>query len=174
MKPTLEELIKKLEKKFGKLNPQAEHCAEDFHSNYEDFIDSIRSRDIIIVASTNMLADKLQESKYTKYRIFGGLFMLLFIAGIITIFFNWEIGLGLIILAFISKKTSSYLKSKISKNFTKDITLKFSKNSDEAMFDICQYYIAGILQLASKKGKANLPFIPSYSLTGNQEFARDK
>ena len=36
--PTLEDFIWKLEEKFGKLNPQAEHYAEDFLINYEDFI----------------------------------------------------------------------------------------------------------------------------------------
>jgi len=39
-------------------------------------------------------------------------------------------------------------------------------NPDEGMFDICHYYIAGILELSSTKGKAHFPLIPSYSLTG--------
>lgn len=172
MRPTLKELILKLEEKFGKLNPQAEHCAEDFHTNYEKFIDSILSNEINIVASPNMLADKLQESKYTRYRTFSGLSIFLVVVGLITLFFNWKIGIGIFILAFISKKISSNLKFKSSQNFAKELTLKFSTNPDEGMFDICQYYIAGILQLASTKGRAHLPLIPSFSLTGIEKYAR--
>ncbi len=92
MKPTLAELTLKLEEKFGKLNSQAEHCAEDFYENYQEFINSILSEKIIIIASPNMLANKLQESKYTRYRTFGGLSILLIISGLVTIFFNWKIG----------------------------------------------------------------------------------
>lgn len=70
MKPTLTELISKLEEQFGKLNSQAEHFAEDFHENYEDFISSIQTDNIVIIASSNMLATKLQEPKYTRYKTF--------------------------------------------------------------------------------------------------------
>lgn len=87
-------------------------------------------------------------------------------------FFNWKVGIGIFALAFIFKNISSNLKFKTSLNFAKEITHKFSTNPDEGMFDICQYYIAGILQLASSKGKAHLPLIPSYSLTGIEKFAR--
>jgi len=172
MKPTLTELISKLEEQFGKLTPAAEHCAEDFHENYQDFIDSFRSNTIIIIASPTMLANKLQEPKYMRYRTFGGLSILLIIAGLITLFFNWKIGLGLIVSSFIAKFISSKMKNSSSKNFARDITSKVNEKSDEGMFDICQYYIAGILQLASSRGRAHLPLIPSYSLTGIKEFAR--
>lgn len=172
MKPTLTELISKLEEQFGKLNSQAEHCAEDFHENYEDFISSIQTNNIVIIASPNMLASKLQEPKYTRYRTFGGLSILLIIAGIITIFFNWKIGLGLIVGSFLAKFLSSKMKSNSSKNFALELTSKINKKPDDGMFDVCQYYIAGILQLASAKGRAHLPLIPSYSLTGVEEFAR--
>jgi hypothetical protein len=172
MKPTLTELISKLEEQFGKLNSQAEHCAEDFHENYQDFINSIQSKKIIIIASPNMLATKLQEPKYTRYRTFGGLSILLFIAGIITLFFNWKIGLGLILGSFLAKFISTKMKNSSSKNFAFELTSKIKETPDDGMFDVCQYYIAGILQLASTKGRAHLPLIPSYSLTGVEEFAR--
>ncbi len=172
MKPSLDELIIKLEEKFGKLNPQANHCAEDIFKNYENFIESISSNEIIIVASPNMLADKLQEPKYTKYRTFGGLSILMVIIGIVTLFFNWKIALVIFILAYILKKISSNLKFKSSQNFAKELTSKFSINPHEGMFDICQYYIAGILQLASSKGRAHLPLLPSYSLSGIETFAK--
>lgn len=174
MKPTLDELISGLEEKFGELIPQAKHCAEDFHKSYEDFIDSILSKKIIIVASPNLLADKIQEPKYTRYRTFGGLSIFLFFIGLITLFFNWKIAIGIFVLAFILRKISTYLKFKSSQNFAKEITSKFSSNPDEGMFDICQYYIAGILQLASTKGKAHLPLIPSYCLTGIKKYARSE
>ena len=172
MKPTLIELTLKLEEKFGKLTSQAEHCAEDFHENYQEFIDEISSNNIVIIASANLLASKLQEPKYTRYRTFGGLSALLFVAGLITVFFNWKIGLGLIVGSIICKIISSNLKRKVSKDFALKLTLKIKTNSDEVMFDICQYYIAGILRLASSKGRAHLPLIPSYSLTGIEVFAK--
>lgn len=174
MKPELEELVLKLEEKFGKLVPQAEHCAIDFHNRYEDFIQSIRSNEIIIVASPNMLADKLRDSKYSRYRTFSGLSILSLVIALIFLFFNWKIGLGFFVAAFISKKISMNLKYKASKNFANEITSKFSIDPDDGMFDLCQYYIAGILQLVSPKGKAHLPLIPSYSLTGIEKYARRK
>jgi hypothetical protein len=64
------------------------------------------------------------------------------------------------------------LKKKVSKDFALKLTSKIKKKSDEGMFDLCQYYIAGILQLASSKGRAHLPLIPSYSLTGIEVFAK--
>lgn len=172
MKPTLTELISKLEEQFGKLNSQAEHCAEDIHENYEDFISSIQANNIVIVASPNMLASKLQEPKYTRYRTFGGLSILFLIVGIITVFFNWKIGLGLFVVSFLAKFISSKMKNNSSKNFAHELTSKINETPDDGMFDVCQYYIAGILQLASTKGRAHLPLIPSYSLTGVEEFAR--
>lgn len=172
MKPTLTELISKLEEQFGKLNSQAEHCAEDFHENYQDFISSIKANNIVIIASPNMLASKLQEPKYTRYRTFGGLSILLLVAGIITIFFNWKIGVGLFVVSFLVKFISSKMKNNSSKNFALELTLKINETPDDGMFDVCQYYIAGILQLASTRGRAHLPLIPSYSLTGVEEFAR--
>lgn len=172
MKPTLNELIYSLEQKFGKLNSAAEHCAVDFHQNYEDYIKAISSNEIIIVTSPNMLADKLQESKYTKYRTFGGWSILLTIVGLITLFFKWEIGLLLFATAFVFKIISNNLKTSVSKKFSEDITNKILSNPDEGMFDICQYYIAGILQLASLKGRAHLPIVPSYSLNGIKKFTR--
>lgn len=172
MKPTLTELTLKLEDKFGKLNSQASHCAEDIYENYQEFINSIRSEKIVIIASPNMLANKLQESKYTRYRTFGGLSILLIIAGLVTIFFNWKIGLGLIVGSIILKIISSNSKKRVSRNFALELTSKINTNSDEGMFDLCQYYIAGILQLVSAKGRAHLPLIPSYSLTGIEQFAR--
>lgn len=174
MKPTLDALISVLEEKFGELTPQAKHCAEDFHKSYENFIDSIISKKITIVASPNLLADKLQESKYNRYRSFGGLSIFLFLIGLITLFVNWKIAIGIFVMAFISRKISTYLKFKSSQNFEKYITLKFSSNPDEGMFDICQYYIAGILLLSSTKGEAYLPLIPSYCLTGIEKYARSE
>lgn len=172
MKPTLDELIIKLEEKFGKLTPQANHCTEDIYSNYENFIESISSYEIIFVVSPNMLADKLQETKYTRYRTFGGLSILMVIIGIVTLFLNWKIAIGIFILAYILKKISSNLKFKSSQDFAKELTSKFLINPDEGMFDVCQYYIAGILQLASSKGRAHLPLLPSYSLSGIEIYAR--
>jgi hypothetical protein len=172
MKPTLTELMSKLEEQFGKLNAQAEHCAEDFHEIYQDFINSIQTNNIVIIASPNMLASKLQDPKYTRYRTFGRLSILLIIAGIISVFFNCKIGLGLFVGSFLAKFISSKMKNSSSKNFDLELTSKINKTPAEGMFDVCQYYITGILQLASTNGRAHLPLIPSYCLTGVQEFAR--
>ncbi len=166
MRPTLTELISKLEEQFGKLNSQAEHCTEDIHENYEDFISSIQANNIVIVASPNMLASKLQEPKYTRYRTFGGLSILLLIVGLIAVFFNWKIGLGLFVVSFLAKFISSKMKNNSSKNFALELTSKINETPDDGMFDVCQYYIAGILKLASTKGRAHLPLIRTYSLTG--------
>jgi hypothetical protein len=172
MKPKKEDLIIRLEGKFGKLIPAAEHCAEDIYENYGSFIDSIISKKITIVASPNLLASKLPDPKYSKYRIYVGISVLLVVASIITMFFNWKVGIGLIAASFIIKRVSTSLKIKYSLEFSGQIFSKFSNDPDEGMFDICQYYIAGILQLSSEKGKAHLPLLPSYALTGITKYAR--
>jgi hypothetical protein len=172
MKPTLKELIYNLEQKFGKLNSAAEDCAEDFHENYNDYIKAINSSEIIIITSPNMLADKLKEFKYTKYRIFSGWSILLTLAGLITIFFKLKIGLLLFAIAFILKLISNNLKTSISQKFSKDITNKILSNPNEGILDVCEYYILGILQLSSSKGDAHLPLVPSYSLNGIKKFTK--
>ncbi len=174
MKPSLSELIINLEEKFGKLNEIAMQCAEDFFNNHENFINSIISNKILLVISPNMLANKLQEPKYYRYRIYNGLSIVLGFLGLLTFFFNWKIAIGLLVLSFIISKISNYMKVLISRNFSEELTLKIITNPDEGMFDICQYYIAGILQLASAKGKAHLPLLPSYSLTGVEKYANKK
>jgi hypothetical protein len=172
MKPTINELTAKLEEKFGKLTPQAKHCMEDFYENYQEFINSIQTDKIIIFAPANLLANKLQEPKYTKYKKYENLSRLLAIAGLIYIFFNWKIGLGLILVSLVINLISKKIKKRISGDFEALLTSKIKLDLDEGMFDICQYYIAGILMLASNKGKAFIPLIPSYSLTGIKEYAR--
>ena len=80
-----------LEEKFGRLTPQAKHCAEDFFANYDQFIDKFKHNDIQIIASPFVLAQKIPSRENTKYQTFNGLSTLLFIDGIILFFFNWNI-----------------------------------------------------------------------------------
>lgn len=63
MKPTLDELILRLEEKFGKLNMPTNRCTEDFHKNYQKLINSILSKEVVLVVSANLLKDKIGGSK---------------------------------------------------------------------------------------------------------------
>ena len=172
MKPSIEDLIFKLEEKFGKLNSEAEHHAEDILEHYDAFIDSIIAKKIFFVIDPYTLAKSFHDYKYSIYQTFSFLSFLSVIIGVITSFFNWKYGIILFFLAFVLRKISSHLRLKNSQCFAKELYIKFLGNLDEGMFDVCQYYIAGMLQLVSNEGTACLPIIPSYSITGIKTFAR--
>ena len=170
--PTLEDFILKLEEKFGKLNPQAEHYAEDFLLNYENFIIQIRLKKILFGVFADRLSSQFHDSKYSKYKFFGSLSIVLFLISIVVLFFNWKYSIGCFIGFIVLKKYSNYLKSSGTESFVNEINLKFLDNQDDAMFDVCQLYIGGILQLVSVKGVACTPLLPSYCLSGVKVFAR--
>jgi hypothetical protein len=112
MKNTITELIDSLEKKFGPLTIQANHCAEDFHENYEEFIYGFQSGNLTIVTSPFMLATKIPISKYSSYKIFAGVSTLLGILGVILVFFYWKIAILLLLISFLFKIISRYKKNK--------------------------------------------------------------
>ena len=61
-KPSIDELISMLEKKFGKLIPEAKLCVNDIYENYDDFIKAFTERKNYLVnleISPNLLAKKL-------------------------------------------------------------------------------------------------------------------
>lgn len=172
MKKNYQDFILLLEKQFGPLTPQAEHCAEDFYENYDLLISKFKDNSIQLFASSNVLAQKLPSQNNTKYQTFNGLTILLVIVGIILFFFNWKIALLAIAISFCSKYYSNYLKNKNSTNFTDNIMKKISQNEFDGFFDIAQYYIAGIIQIRTNLGSAHLPLLPSSALTGTENYAR--
>ncbi len=165
MKPTFDELILNLTKN-GKLNIHKTHCVEDFYKNYDAFVKSICSNEIIFIVSTQMLSKKLKKLEYSRYRIYSSQSIFYGIIGMFVLFFNIKGGSLILLLSFISLMFSLYLKKKTGLNFAMELKLKFALNPDEGMLKVCKYYLAGILQLHSVKGKAIAPMHPSYCLTG--------
>ena len=172
MKNTITALIDSLEKKFGPLTIQANHCAEDFHENYEEFIYGFQSGNLTIVTSPFMLATKIPISKYSSYKIFAGVSTLLGILGVILVFFYWKIAILLLLISFLFKIISRYKKNKMALDFSNEILMKLDIDEYDGFFDVVQYYIAGIIQIRSDIGTAHLPLLPSVALTGVKQFAQ--
>lgn len=163
-----------LEKQFGQLTPQAKHCAEDFYAHYDLFINSFQEGKIQLFTSPHLLARKLPSKTNTKYQTFNGLAILLGLIGIILFFFNWKIAVMTIVISALSKFYSNYLKNKNAQNFTNNIIEKIVINEFDGFFDIAQYYIGGIIQIRTTVGFAHLPLLPSTSLTGIENYARNR
>lgn len=172
MKPTFNEFLIQLENKFGKLTPQAMHCAEDIYEYYEQIVEAFNSNKMSVITSPQVLSRKIPN--LSKYQNVAGFSILLAIIGFIVIFFNWKIAVGILVFSFLLKIIARYMKNKIAIDFSSNIVNKFLINENEGIFDIAQFYIAGIIQLKSNVGYAHLPSLPSNSLTGNNSFARIK
>ena len=171
MKVELKEFKSLLEEKFGKLTPQANHCADDFYENYEDFISSFKSKRIQIIASPSVLSRKLPDKKYSSYQTYSGLSILLGIVGIIFLFFYWKIAVGMLILSLLLSISARYIKNRTAITFSNQISNKFEFDEFDGIFDVAQYYIAGIIQIRSQTAAAHLPLLPSVSLTGIEKYA---
>ena len=171
---TVENLTEKMEAKFGKLNPQAKHCVEDIIENYNKFLSEFQNGKIEIISSSYMISNKINNSSRFDYQTLGGLSIIILITGLILIFFNWKYSVVLFLTSFILKKISNKIKTKKAINFSEEIRNKIINNPSKGIIELCEYYIAGIIQLSSSNGKAHLPLIPSCSLTGKTVYARNE
>lgn len=174
MNLTVENLTEKMEAKFGKLNPQAKHCVEDIIENYNKFLNEFQNGKIEIISSSYMISNKINNSSSFNYNTIGGLSILFLITGIIVIFFYWKYSLILFLISFVFRRISIKLKNKKAINFSEEIKNKIINNPSKGIIELCEFYIAGIIQLSSSKGKAHLPLIPSCSLTGKTVYARNE
>jgi len=120
-KPSLDELISMLEKKFGKLIPEAKFCVNDIYENYDDFIKAFTERknyyssalDLVgkteqsknqpIEISPYLLVKKLPSRLSPYYLITNTIYKLMVLIGIIFLFFIWEVSLVIFIISLIPR-----------------------------------------------------------------------
>lgn len=175
MKPNIEEFKLLLAEDFGRdLTPTAESAAEDFHKNYDDILLCMNTGRIQIVSSTFRLYEATGNVKAGRYHIYGSFSTLSAIAGLVTIFFNLKIGIGLLILSFVLRIVGKVVKNRVSQTFSKELMELFKHNQHLGMRKICANYLAGIIQLRGPLGHAHLPLNPSTCITGIETYAKPK
>ena len=188
-KPSLDELISLLEKKFGKLIPNAIFCVSDIYENYDDFIKALTERinynrsTLNLVGSTkqsknqpieispNLLVKKLPSLLSPYYLIIKAIYRLMIVIGIIFLFFIWEVSLVIFIISLILKYFYQKMEIYACNQLIFEIITKAKYAKHEFIFDICQYYISGILRihpLTSNGISVSFPLRPSASLYGEE------
>lgn len=168
------ELTARLEEKFGRLTPAAEHHAQEFHNYYELYVNAIKSGSVFLIPSYSQLAKTMPEGKYRIYRTFEGLFILTLMCGLTAFVFNWIAGVSLITLSLLLTLTSQYYKRNMSMRFALELTVRFFNDPDDGMLELCRHYIDGVVALESKEGRAIAPLLPTFCLTGIKEYARNE
>lgn len=172
MNLNIKDFKSKLTEKFGKLTPQAEHCAEDFYENYESIKNSIISGEIQLIASPNVLARKIPIPSYTKYKTYNTFSKISILIGIIVLFINWKISVLFFLVYFLLKKISNKLRNNMTSELTQDLKNVLINSPEQGILDISEFYITGIIALHSQIGKAFLPLLPSYSVFGIEKYCR--
>lgn len=170
MKPSYQDFKSTLEEIFGQnLTDRADLATKDFWNNWDDLYGQLKQGLIVINVDALMLGQKLPE--YKKYHPIKGAAKLIFLAGIVTLFFNWKIGLGVIGLGVIINIYGSTVKNRTKTDFAENILTNINEdNLKEGMGTLCSHYIAGTVQLNGDNGKAHWPQFPSNVLTGDTDF----
>jgi len=170
MKPTYEEFKDVLEESFDqKLTSDADVAAKDYWENWDQLRDQLGDGSISVNVDALALGQKLPE--YRKHHPIKGLAKVVFVGGIVTLFFNWKIGLGVIGLGIVINIYGSTVQTNTSSDFTADILRNIKDNNlKEGMVTLCSHYIAGTIELSGIQGNAHWPQHPSNVLTGQTGF----
>lgn len=173
MKPNIETYINSLKENFGEnLTPQVENVAADFIENYEEYQKMFLENKILIISSTNRLADATNNTEYSAYRTYYGLAILLVAISLVFCLISWKISIVLFSLAIIMKIISKLKRDRSSKNYTELIYDELRNDVDRGLLKVCINYCAGVIQLQSSKGNAHIPILPSTCITGKIVYAK--
>lgn len=169
-KPPLQKFKEQIEAVFEQsLTSAASLAAEDLWRNWSAIFEEISNNSIIIKTDTLFLSRNFPE--YGKYHIWKGLALISFFAGIVLLFFYWQTGVIIMVIGVCSNFYSRFKKVTAGKKFTEDLRKEIIQNPlSMGMAKLCAYYIAGIIQLSSDKGKAHWPQYPSNVIIGEIEF----
>ncbi len=172
MKPTYDKFIKQLEGLFGqRLNSAAVIASQDFWGHWDEFKHQILNGQIKINIDIIMLGVKMPIAEFKRHHPIKGFAKILFAIGLISLFFNWKIGIVIFIAGTIINMYGNIVKRQIGENFIKEITSNIHNNNHkDGMAKLCSHYLAGTVQFVSAIGKCNMPSFPSNCITGKTEF----
>lgn len=170
-KPSLQKFKDMLAELFGQsLTPDAEIAANDFLECWDDLIDGFKKDSIQMNVDMLFLSKNFPE--YGQYKVWKGFGTVVFLAGLILLFFSWKIAIAVIIIGFGLNIYSSTAKSSSGRKFAEKIKLELNSNSSMGMAKICSHYIAGTIQLASQDRQAHWPVYPSCVFGGETKFIK--
>lgn len=165
-KPLLPKFKEQLGAIFGQsLTSAANLAAEDFWENWSAIFEGISNDWITVQPDMLFLSKNFPE--YGRYHIWKGLSLIIFLAGIILLFFYWQAGVCLLILGFGLNYYSKYKRGSDGRRFVKNLRKEVIQNpQSKGMAKLCSNYIVGTIQLSSSKGDAHWPQYPSNIITG--------
>ncbi len=170
-KPSLHKFKKMLEELFGQsLTPDAELAANDFLDNWDDLIDGIKKDSIQM--NVDMLFLSKNFPKYGQYKVWKGFGTIVFLAGLVLLFFSAKIAIAVIIVGFGLNIYSNKAKSSSGRKFVEKLKQELNSDSSMCMAKICSNYIAGTIQLVSQEGRAHWPAYPSCVFGGEAKFIK--
>ena len=108
--------------------------------------------------------------KYGQYKVWKGLAIIAMLAGLILLFFSWQIAIAVIVIGLGLNLYCNTEKYSSGKKFTEEIKQELNSNSSMGMAKICSHYIAGTIQLASQDGRAHWPAYTSSVFGGEVKF----
>jgi len=159
--PTMDEFKKSIEELVGQqLTEPARAVAEDFYANWSSFNTLLSNNSLSVQVDPLFLSLNLPE--YNRYHRWKGLGNLLFILGIVVVWFHWIIGTALLLIGTGLYFWGSHIRFNDAKCFSEALI-------NEAMFSpseggyakLCAHYIARTIQLKSPTNTAHWPQYPS-------------
>ena len=169
MKPEYTDFQKILETTFGQpLTPRAKLAATDFWNHWDALSDHLQSGTVWITVDSLILGLKLPE--YRKHHPILGLAKLLFIAGLLLLFYSWLLGLGVTVLGVIANHYGNTVRKRTISALVDDMLSSLTREDvTRGMGAICSHFLAGTIQLNSSLGISRWPLQPSNVLTGRSE-----
>jgi len=117
---SLDEFRKLLSDLFGQeLTEQADVAAEDFWKNMAAIARGVGDGSIGINVSVLSLVKSFPQ--YGGYHVWKGLAIVLFLIGLIVLFFEWKIALGVVLLAVISQTIGKVKRRRSGQRFLEEI-----------------------------------------------------
>ncbi|MFP3873742.1 MAG: hypothetical protein ACLFV1_04735 [Thiohalophilus sp.] len=168
--PTFDEFKNNIEELFGQqLTGPASVAAEDFYNNWSSFGALIENRSLS--AQVDALRLGLNFPQYKRYHSWKGAGKLLFILGLVIVWFYWSIGVVLLAIGVGLHLWGGRIQHNDAKNFAEELMKEATLSPATGGFaKLCSHYIAGTIQLASPSGIAHWPQYPSNVITGEQSF----
>ena len=109
----------------------------------------------------------MPTEEYKRHHSIIGLAIFFLILGLVIIFFNWKIGLGISVVGLLLRIYGNFIKQKTINKFLDSIFYNIDLNNPkDGMTNLCQHYIVGTIGLLGDKVSANWPNFPSIDYFG--------
>lgn len=147
-----------------------------FCNYWDEFNELYKDHKLQIIPDVKRLAQARGADLSKKTRPLSLLNFLLFITGIVFLFFNWKISIIFVLLIMINYFLIQNMKRKLVQNeidlFNKKMINK--SNDTERFMELIIYYSTGGIQLVCDKNRAFLPLLPETCLTGVETYPHEK